>query len=139
MLYVDQVAPDQIEAHGFLRRRAISSSSSGERSCSSTRWTSSGSADPLKTRLTNSRTMSPITCRLRLRRPVNVGAVGLVLLEVLLLLQDLHHGHDRGVGDLAPLEQRFVDVADRDAVALPDDLHDFQFLLGEGRDFAVAY
>ena len=46
-----------------------------------------------------------------LRGPVDVGAVGLVLLEILLLFQDLHHGHDRGVGDLAAFQQRLVDVA----------------------------
>ena len=104
----------------------------GDRSCSSTRCTSSGSADPLKTRLTKSRTMAPITWRLRLRRAVDVGAVGLRLLEIFLLLQDLHHGHDRGVSHFAPFQQGFVDVANGGGVALPDDLHDFQFLVGEG-------
>ena len=101
-----------------------------------TRCTSSGSADPLKTRLTNSRTMAPITLRFRLRRPVHVGALGLRLLQVFLLLQDLHHGHHGGVGHLAPFQQRFVDVAHGDVFALPDDLHDLQFLPGQGGAWA---
>src|ERR1035437_9242492 len=56
-----QVVPNELEVHDGLRRRAISSSSSGERSCSRTRWTRSGSAEPLKTRSMKSRTMSPMT------------------------------------------------------------------------------
>ena len=73
----------------------------------------------------------------RLRGPVDVGAVGLILLQVFLLFEDLHHGHDRGVGHFAPLQQRFVDVADGDGIVFPDDLHDFQFLLGENRALAA--
>src|SRR5665811_680409 len=46
-----QIVPNELQVHDGLRRRAISSSSSGERSCSWTRWTRSGSAEPLKTRL----------------------------------------------------------------------------------------
>src|SRR6266542_1816205 len=49
-----------------------------------------------------------------------------------LLLEHVHHGHDRGIGDLAALQESFINIADRDRSALPDHLHDFQLLAGEG-------
>ena len=73
--------------------------------------TSSGSAEPLKTRLTNSRTMERITCFLRLAGPVDISPVVLALLQIALLLQDVHHGHDGGVGDAAMLQHRFINLA----------------------------
>ncbi len=73
----------------------------------------------------------------RLRGAVNMRAVCLVLLQIFLLLQNFHHGHDSGVRDLTLLQQRFVNFADRDGVMLPDDLHDFEFLLGENGALAT--
>ena len=58
------VVDEQRRVHGCLRRRVISSMSSRDSLCSSTRCTSRGSADPLNTRLTNSRTMPAMTLRL---------------------------------------------------------------------------
>src|SRR2546427_122175 len=49
--------------HDFLRRRAISARSSEERSCSSTRRTSRGSAEPMETGLTQAATLCPMTRR----------------------------------------------------------------------------
>ncbi len=63
---------------------------------------------------------------------VEVGAVALGLAEVLFALEDVHHGHDCGVGDSAALTEGFIDLADGGEVALPDQLHDFEFLAGEG-------
>src|SRR5262249_34901198 len=70
---------------------------------------------------------------LRARRLVEIRAVLGRLLEIPLLLEDVHHGHDGGVGDLAPLEQRLVDVADAGGPAGPDYFHDFQLLRGQDR------
>ncbi|MCK7523989.1 MAG: hypothetical protein MZV64_43365 [Ignavibacteriales bacterium] len=60
--------------------------------------------------------------------PVDVGPVVLALLEVPLPFEHLHHGHDGGVGDLAPLQEVLVDVPDRGLALLPDHLHDLEFL-----------
>src|ERR1019366_6446854 len=69
---------------------------------------------------------------LRLGRAVDVGALHLLPVEVALVFQDLHHRHDGGVGDPAPLQQGLINVPDRGGVPLPDDLHDLQFLVCEG-------
>src|ERR1017187_2770391 len=61
---------------------------------------------------------------LRLGRAVDVGALHLLPVEVALLFQDLHHRHDGGVGDPAPLQQGLINVPDRGGVPLPDDFHD---------------
>ena len=61
----------------------------------------------------------------------SVGAIDPRLLQVALLLQNLHHRHHRRVGDVAVLAQRLVDVADGRLLEPPDDLHDGQFLRGE--------
>jgi 2-polyprenyl-6-methoxyphenol hydroxylase-like FAD-dependent oxidoreductase len=45
----------------------------------------------------------------RSRRTVGVGAVLLLLLEMSLLLQDVHDGHDAGIGNFAPLQKGFID------------------------------
>ena len=63
---------------------------------------------------------------------VDVGAIDLLAIEVAFMFQDLHHGHDGGVGDFAAFEEGLVDVADGSGLAFPDDLHDFEFLIGEG-------
>src|SRR5579883_2312573 len=65
--------------------------------------------------------------------PIDVGAVGLLFFKVTLLFQDVHHGHDGGVGDPPALEQRFINLADGRFFELPDDLHDFEFQAVEGR------
>ena len=65
---------------------------------------------------------------LGLRGAVKEGAILAALLEIPLGLEDLHHGHDAGVGDFAPLAERLVDIADGGGAALPNELHDFEFL-----------
>src|SRR5262249_24763999 len=60
-----------------------------------------------------------------------VGALVLRLLEIFFLLEDLHHGHDRGVGHFSALEKRFINIANRNRFALPNDFHDFELLRGE--------
>jgi hypothetical protein len=70
---------------------------------------------------------------LRLRGPVNVSALGLSLLEIAFLLQDVHHRHDGGIGDAAAFKESFVNLPDCRRFQLPDDFHDFQFLAGKGR------
>ena len=58
------------------------------------------------------------------RRSVDVGDVGLVLGQQVLLDQVVHHRHDGGVGDRALLPERLVHVAHRRPVLLPDDGQD---------------
>ncbi len=65
------------------------------------------------------------------RGSVNKGAVLAALFEIGLGFEDFHHGHDGGVGDFAALEQDFVNIADGGGAALPDELHDFEFLGGK--------
>src|SRR5262245_29282147 len=72
---------------------------------------------------------------LRAGNLVNVGAVSNSLLEIILLLQDVHHRHDGRVGDFASLEERFINVSDGGCLETPDDLHDFQFLFGKSVTF----
>src|ERR1700747_3035555 len=62
---------------------------------------------------------------------VKEGAVLATLLEVALGFEDVHHGHDGGVSDLAAVEEGFVNIADGGGTALPDELHDFELLGGK--------
>ena len=76
--------------------------------------------------------MPPMTCFLGLRGAIDMGALGAGFLEMTLGFEDLHHGHDGGVRDLAAFEHFLVDVAHRRFFEDPDDLHDLQFLFGQG-------
>ncbi len=69
---------------------------------------------------------------LGLGRAVNVRPILLGLFEEAFLFQDFHHGHDGRVGDFPAFQERFIDVAHGGTLALPDEFHDFQLLLGEG-------
>src|SRR5262245_29254208 len=64
---------------------------------------------------------------------VHIGALDPRLLQVALVLENLHHRHHRGVSDGTLHAQLFVDIADRGLVELPDHLHDGEFLRCEGR------
>ena len=86
--------------------------------------------EPLKTRFTKFPDHTANHLLLRLGGAIDIGAICLVFLEMFFLFEDLHHGHHGGVGDLPPFQQRLVDVAYRGVFALPDDFHDFQFLIG---------
>jgi len=68
---------------------------------------------------------------LGVRGAVNERAVLAALFQIALGFEDFHHGHNGGIGDFAVLEERLIDIADGGALALPDQLHDFQFLRGE--------
>src|SRR5262245_33999328 len=57
---------------------------------------------------------------------VDVSAVIRAPFQTSLLFEYPHHGHHRGVSDLAALEQLLVNVSDRDTASLPYDLHDFK-------------
>jgi hypothetical protein len=65
---------------------------------------------------------------LGLRGAVKEGAILAALFEIALGLEDLHHGHDGGVSDLAALEEGLVDIAHGGGAALPHELHDLEFL-----------
>jgi len=66
---------------------------------------------------------------------INKCAIQPALFQISLGFEDFHHGHDGGVGDFAFLEQGFVNVADSGVFALPDELHDFEFLGRKGGVF----
>src|SRR5947208_8363787 len=68
---------------------------------------------------------------LRMRGAIKEGTVLAALLQVALGFEDFHHGHDGGVSDFAALQESFVNVADGGGAALPDELHDFEFLGGK--------
>jgi hypothetical protein len=65
------------------------------------------------------------------RGAVEKSAVLAALFQIAFGFEDFHHGHDGGVGDFAAFEKGFVDVADGGGIALPDELHDFEFLGSE--------
>ena len=69
----------------------------------------------------------------RLGRTIDVRALGHGLLEVALLLENPHHRHHGGVGDLPAREERFVDVAHGRRLEPPHDFHDGELLRREGR------
>ena len=68
---------------------------------------------------------------LGMRGAIKEGAILAALLQVALGFEDFHHGHDGGVSDFAALKESFVNVADGGGAALPDELHDFEFLGGK--------
>jgi hypothetical protein len=66
------------------------------------------------------------------RGAVDEGAVLAALFQIAFGFEDFHHGHDGGVCDFAALEEGLVNIANGGGLALPDKLHDFEFLRGEG-------
>src|ERR1700735_777206 len=65
---------------------------------------------------------------LRMRRTVNEGTVLAAFFQVAFCFENFHHGHHGGVCDFAVLQKRLVDIADGGVLALPDQLHNFEFL-----------
>src|SRR5580693_329756 len=71
----------------------------------------------------------------RARGAIDESAILPALFQVALSFENFHHGHNGGVGDFSVLEQGFVDIANGGIFALPDELHDFEFLRSEGGVF----
>src|SRR5580704_956851 len=68
-----------------------------------------------------------------MRRAVNVRTVLPALFQIALGFENFHHGHYGGVGDFAVLQKCLVNIANGGVLALPDQLHDSQFLRRECR------
>lgn len=75
---------------------------------------------------------------LRARGPVNKSTIPLRRFEIPFLLESLQGCHYACVGNLAPLEEFFVNIPDCRFSSGPDNLHEFELVIGE-QSFARSH